>query len=490
MGRPNVLLICVDRWPGRHNAALPDPTVVTPTLDQLGESGIVFTNAYSTTPSCIPARRELHTGTFSPTHGDRIFNETLRMPALPTLGQTFRDAGYQAYAVGKMHVYPQRDRVGFDDIVLSEDGRHHLGMTADDYELFLADQGYGGQAWSHGLGQNAPFMSRPWHLPEYLHPTNWVVREMSRFIDRRDPTRPALWLMSFGHPHPPYAALPGYLDLYRDAQIPMPFRGEWAENDDDLPFALRTRRHKPYPEIALREARRAAYALCTHLDHQIRLVLGQLREEGLLDNTAILVTSDHGEMMDNHGVFGHGDFYEDSARIIMTLVPPKGSGLPHHVEDDRLCVLADVMPTLLELCGIPVPREVEGLSLLGEERRGVVYGEHYEGAKATRMLLERRYKLIYYPVGNRTQLFDLETDPNELRDLAGDPVHSEVQARLTRLLVDLLYGSDLEWLEDGRLVGFPDMDWEPPPDPGMHSQRGLRFMWGPAETESSSRVSA
>ena len=78
MDRPNVLLICVDRWPGRPNHSLAEPTILTPTLDQLAESGIVFTNAYSTTPSCIPARRELHTGTFPRTHGDRVFNETLR----------------------------------------------------------------------------------------------------------------------------------------------------------------------------------------------------------------------------------------------------------------------------------------------------------------------------------------------------------------------------------------------------------------------------
>ena len=476
MDKPNVLVICVDRWPGRHNAALENPVVLTPTLDQLGQSGIVYTNAYSTTPSCIPARRELHTGTLSPTHGDRVFNETLRMPDLPTLGQTFRDAGYQAYAVGKMHVYPQRDRIGFDDIVLSEDGRHHLGMRADDYELYLADQGYAGQAWAHGAGNNAPFMSRPWHLPEHVHPANWTVREMSKFINRRDPTRPALWLMSFGGPHPPYTPPAGYIDLYRDADIPMPYRGEWAENYDDLPYALKTRRHEPYPEMALREARRAAYASCTQIDHQMRLVVGMLREEGLLDNTIILVTSDHGEMMDVHGVFGHGDFYEDSARIIMTLTPTPASGVGHHVRDDRFAVLADVMPTLLELCDIPVPKEVEGLSLIGEERRDIVYGEHYENDRATRMIRDRRYKLVYYSVGNRSQLFDLDEDPDEMRDLAGDPALAEVSSRLRQLLVDRLYGSDLEWLQNGELVGLPDREWVPQPDSGLHGQRGLRFM--------------
>ena len=382
MSRPNVLLICVDRSAGRPNAALDNPTILTPTLDQLGESGIVFTNAYSTTPSCVPARRELMTGTFSKTHGDRDFNETRRMPALPTLAQTFRDAGYQAYAVGKLHVYPQRDRIGFDDVILSEEGRHHLGMRADDYELFLVEEGYAGQAWAHGLG-HAAFMSRPWHLPEYCHPTNWTVREMSKVIARRDPTRPALWFMSF-NPLTPYMPVQAYLDMYRDTDVPMPFRGEWAQRDEDLPYALRTGRHAPIPEAAIRLARRGAYAQSTQIDHQIRLVIGLLREEGLLDDTIILFTGDHGEMMDNHGIFGHQHFYEDSARIPMVLVStPDHAEAGHHRRDDRLAVLADVMPTLLEMCDIPIPGGVEGLSLIGEARRDFIYGEHYEDGRAT-----------------------------------------------------------------------------------------------------------
>jgi len=477
MNRPNVLLICVDRWPGRPNTALDDPTILTPTLDQLGASGIVFTNAYSTTPTCIPARRELHKGTFSRTHGDRVFDEKLRMPVLPTLAQTFKDTGYQAYAVGKLHVYPQRDRIGFNDVILSEDGRHHLGMRADDYELFLAEKGYAGQAWAHGVGHNAPFMARPWHLPEHLHLTNWTVREMSKVIARRDPTRSALWFMSFSHPHPPYAPLPGYMDMYQNMDVPMPFRGEWAQRDEDLPYALRSMCHHPIPEAALRLGRQAAYAQCTHIDHQMRLVIGLLREEGLLDNTIILITADHGEMMDNHGIFGHAVFYEDSARIVMILVPTlEYANIGYPKQDDRLAVLADVMPTLLEMCLIPVSRDVEGLSLIGTEQRKFIYGEHYDDDRATRMVHDGRYKLIYYAVGNHTQLFDLKNDPNEIHNLARDEVYSEIRKRLIRLLVDQLYGSDLNWLRDGELIGVPDLEWNPSPSPGLHGQRGLRFI--------------
>ena len=140
MTRPNVLLIMVDHWFGGGLGTDGHPALQTPTLDQLAANGVNFTNAYSATPTCIPARRALMTGTTSKTHGDRVFGQALEMPELPTLAGTFREAGYQTYAVGKLHVYPQRDRIGFEDALINEEGRHHLGLAADDFELFLADQ--------------------------------------------------------------------------------------------------------------------------------------------------------------------------------------------------------------------------------------------------------------------------------------------------------------------------------------------------------------
>ena len=118
--KPNVLLICVDHWPGNLLGSSDHPEVMTPTLDQLAANGVKFTNAYSACPVCIPARRGLMTGTTPRTHGDRTFNETLPMDSnLTTLARAFTDGGYQTYAVGKLHVYPQRDRIGFDDVLLN-----------------------------------------------------------------------------------------------------------------------------------------------------------------------------------------------------------------------------------------------------------------------------------------------------------------------------------------------------------------------------------
>jgi arylsulfatase A-like enzyme len=312
-----------------------------------------------------------------------------------------------------------------------------------------------------------------------LHATNWTVREMCRTIKRRDPTRPSLWYISFNFPHPPLVPLAAYLDLYRSVDIAEPFVGAWAKQFERLPFALKKRHRIPTGSSAaeMKYTRRAFYALCTHIDHQIRLVVGMLREEGLLDNTIIGFTADHGEMLGNHGLYAKGVFYEDSAKVPLVLVPTAEYGvLGHHRTDDRLVELRDVMPTLLEMAGIPVPDTVEGISLLADTRREYLYGEYEEGDAATRMLRNERYKLIYYPVGHRVQLFDMEEDPDELNDLADDPNSAPVHNELLSKLVDHLYGSDLDWIVDGQLVGLPEKPFEPAPNRTLSSQRGWRFM--------------
>jgi arylsulfatase A-like enzyme len=477
MPLPNVLLICVDHWPGRFMSGLGHPAVQTPTLDQMARNGVLFTNAYSATPTCMPARRELFTGMSARNHGDRDFRD-MPFPTRPRMAQSFRDAGYQAYAVGKMHVCPQRDRIGFDDVLLCEEGRHQYGAGADDFELFLAEQGFPGQELTHGMCNNE-YMVRPWHLPERCHPTHWTTYEACKMIRRRDPAKPAFWYVSYQHPHPPLAPLQAYLDLYRDVEIPMPFHGDWSRDEAALPYALFDRRpwRGMYNENAIRLARRAFYAQCTHIDHQLRLIIGTLREYGLLENTILALTCDHGDLLGNHYLWAKGVFYEDSAKIPMLLVPAsKDPRTEIGRRDDRLVGLCDVMPTLLEMCGLPVPQEVEGLSLIGPNRRDLLYGEHYTNAHATRMLRDTRYKLIYYPVGNRFHLFDLHNDPDELRDLSAEPAAAPVRERLTQALIPRLYGTDLDWIKDGKLVGPPDLPRTHRPTHAYSGQRGWRFL--------------
>jgi len=466
--KPNVLMITVDHWPASLLRVAGHKVIKTPTLDSLSRDGIRFTNCYSECPVCIPARRSLMTGTTPRTHGDRVYSDRLEMPDVPTLAQCFRNAGYQAYAVGKMHVYPQRNRIGFDDVILAEEGRYQYGVV-DDYQIWLGEHGYVGKEYLHGMGNNT-YYTRPWHLPEECHATNWATREMIRMIKRKDPTRPAFYYISYCHPHPPLVPLQCYLDMYRDVEIDEPYYGDWIE-DDIYPIQMLRQNGAVYSKEDMIAARRAFYAQCTHIDHQIRLLIGTLREEGLLNNTIILFTCDHGDMLGNHGMVAKRVFYENSANIPLII-----SGRPLYkyrgIVDDRLVCLADIMPTLLELCSIDIPDTVEGISALSDNKREMLYGEISEGDLATRMVHDGRYKLIYYPVGNYVQLFDLEKDPQELHNIAELEEYSDIKNRLIQFLISNLYKGDEKWVENGVLKGLPNKEAISLPDYGLSGQRG------------------
>ena len=466
----NVLFIQTDQWSERFTGYGGCRSIMTPTIDQLARDGIVFSNCYSSCPVCIPARRSLMTGTFPKTHGDRVYSDRMLMPDACTLAEAFSKAGYQTMAVGKLHVYPQRSRIGFDEVILQEEGRYEFGVT-DDYQIWLGEHGMTGREFMHGMGNNT-YYTRPWPLPEEAHPTSWATAQMVRQIQRRDPLRPFFFYLSYQFPHPPLVPLQAYLDMYREDEMPAPLRDDWV--DDSFIMQEMTAPARHYTEKEIRLAKRAYFAQCTHIDHQIRLVLGALRENGLLDHTLIVFASDHGEMLFDHQMAGKRCFYENSAHIPFLLSGRPVAALRGRT-DDRLACLEDVMPTLLHFCGIEIPDTVEGLDLLGEQRRSWLYGEISDGPKATRMIHDGRHKLIYYPYGNRVQLFDLAEDPNEERDVSGSPAYADVQRRLEGLLMDSLYGPDRAWIADGHLCGVPAPEYTEKPDYGFSNQRGLHW---------------
>ena len=452
------------------------PVIMTPTIAQLAHCGVRYTNAYAACPACLPARRSLMTGTTQRTQGQRT-NKSTPMPDLPTMAQSFRDAGYQAFGVGKLHVVPNRDRIGFDDVILNNENMRKGGDHGDDWHQYMAERGYPGQATAHGLC-NVDYMTRTWHLPEDCHPTNWTTHQMCKMLHRRDKRRPGFWYLSYITPHPPLNPLAAYMDLYDGIRLDEPVMGAWARDFEALPYSLRNQ----VIQYAIHEAtdhekdlaRRAFYATVTHIDHQIRVVIGYLREQGLLDNTVIVFTSDHGDMLGDHGLWAKGQFYEMSAKIPLIIVPAVGDNrLEANTRDDRLAELRDIMPTLLDYCGVDCPDTVEGLSLLSDQRREYLHGEMEQDIRSTRMMRDQRFKLIYFPAGNHVQLFDIAADPRELHDLAADPRFAADRARLERKLVEHFYGKDLDWVTDGRLVGEPD---RPARASLLAHQRGLRFI--------------
>lgn len=472
---PNVLLICADHWSGGMGGWAGSPWVLTPTIDRLARNGVTFDNAYSACPVCVPARRTLMTGMTTRSHGMRS-NKSMPMPEAPTLAQCFSDSGYQTFAVGKLHVTPQRSRIGFHDVLACEEGRHPVDMP-DDWEMFLAEKGCGGRQYAAAGTQN-DYLVTPWHLPDDCHPTNWAAREMSRVIKRRERDCPAFWYLSFVGPHPPIWPLPSYLEMARDLQVPAPMIGEWVEtfNRSALPSKMDNLAASGAPPEFIALVRKAFFATINHIDHQIRTVLGTLREEGLADNTLIAFTSDHGEMLGNHGMWGKCLFYEESSRIPLVVAPPRAMDVGQRGRiDNRLVELGDIMPTLLELCGLPVPASVEGQSVFSSDPRSEIYGEYGDGAKATRMIRRGPFKLIYYPAGNQFQLFNVKDDPTESKDLLLGPGNEEVASELRTALAGHLYGGDRDWVSGHEWTGLPVTKSKDVSDFQFSGQRGQRF---------------
>jgi len=468
--KKNVFMICTDHWSGSLLGCAGRHDIMTPTLDYLAENGVRFDNFYSECPVCIPARRTMMTGLSPKSHGDRVYSDLMRMPEVPTLAETFRVNGYQTLAVGKLHVYPQRSRIGFENVILAEEGRYELGAV-DDYQIWLGENGYLGQEFMHGMGNNT-YYTRPWHLDEPAHPTNWVTMQMMKQIKRKDPDRPFFFYCSYQFPHPPLVPLQTFLDMYDEDELEPPSGQDWL--DDSYILQAMCDSARVYTEKERKRARRAFFALCTHIDYQIRLLIGTLRESNVLDDTIIVFTSDHGDMLFNHDMVAKRSFYEESACVPFLLSGKPMLPLRGRVEK-KLAGMCDLMPTLLDLSGIKIPETVEGIPLLSDQTHEYLYGEVSEGDKSTRMIRWSDYKLIYYPCGNVFQLFDLEKDRKETHNCVKDPEYTQTLATMKAYLLSNLHDSDQAWVKNGELIGFESKRYESKADFGLYNQRGYHW---------------
>jgi arylsulfatase A-like enzyme len=241
--------------------------------------------------------------------------------------------------------------------------------------------------------------------------------------------------------------------------MPDPPVGDWI----DL-FAARDDPHRPDALVAtldpriLHRARAGYYGHMTHIDHQINRFLEVLQEFGLRDNSYLCFVSDHGEMMGDHHLFRKSLPCEGSARVPLILQGPRDSGIPRGGGISPVIELRDVMPTLLECAGLPVPESVEGRSFLplarGEsiEWRPHLHGEHTYAGQSVQWLTDGHEKYVWFSGTGHEQLFDLDEDPQELHDLARDPSTAERVAPWRRALIEALAGREEGFTDGERLI--------------------------------------
>ena len=461
--RPNIILIMTDQQRGDCLGIEGHPALITPRLDEIATSGVRFSHAYATCPSCIAARRSILSGQFPQTHGMVGFQNGTDWQPQATLPGTLSDAGYQTVMVGRsMHQHPKRKRHGYDQMILT-------GDLPNDAK---------GDGQGHGLTGNS-WTARPWHLDETLHPTYQTVTEALHFMKTwRDPTAPLFMTLSFLAPHPPLCPPAFYMDRYLRMDLPDPVIGDWAQppnvpgsptNRTDRGFQVDGDRVHLTGE-ALRSCRAAYYALINHVDDQISRFLCGLGTDPMtgrsrLDNTIVLFTSDHGEMLGDHYLYRKTYPYEASARIPMMIQSPPAMGIdPGQIKDVPVC-LEDIMPTLLDMAGVPIPDSVEGRSLLPlmqnktQDWREFLHGEHgncYGEHQSNHYLTDGRTKYVWYTHSGQEQLFDLVADPDECKNLAPLPEHAQQLALWHDRLVEQLKDRP-EGFSDGKnlIAGKP-----------------------------------
>jgi arylsulfatase A-like enzyme len=470
--RLNLLFITVDQMRWDVLSAAGHPVVETPNLDGLANNGVMFQNAYSATPSCIPARAAILTGMSQRSHGRVGYQDHVPWTYEHTLPGELARAGYHTQCVGKMHVYPARNLVGFHHVVLHDGYLHayrfrdrisaaeHFDQVDDYMQWLRQTAGAGLDLTDLGLDCNASTVARPWHLPEHLHPTNWAVTQSIDFLRRRDPGKPFFLWTSFVRPHSPLDPPQAYFDMYKDAEMPDPPVGDWVDiTAAERGVADPTASFGKLPKKRLNRARAGYYALISHLDDQIGRLLAALTEAGVLHNTLVIFTSDHGEMLGDHHYFRKSLPYEGSAKIPLLACDFSGTlGFKRGLRVNQVVELRDLMPTLLEAAGVPIPDTVEGHSLLalcrGESAawREYIHGEHVYGRLSNHYVTDGREKYIWFSQTGQEQFFDLAADPREERNLAG---RSEMENRVSlwrNRLISALAGREEGFVDQGRLV--------------------------------------
>lgn len=475
--QPNILLIMTDQMRGDCMGIAGHPDVKTPYLDHLAAGGTRFANAYTACPSCIPARCALHTGLKQEHHGRVGYQDRVAWDYPVTMAGELAKAGYYTQCVGKMHVHPLRNLMGFHHVEL-HDGYLHAYRNgrvpyaenqkiADDYFYWLKTQlGINADVTDCGLECNS-FTARPWIYEERLHPTNWVTDRSIDFLRRRDRSMPFFLMASYLRPHPPLDAPECFFELYRNKELsPLPV-GDWADEE-------RLRRQGRFtdgdtgscdPEL-MRQARIGYYACISHLDNQIGRLLDALKDDASYYNTVIIFTSDHGELLGDHHTFRKTRPYQGSIHI--PLLISNAPGLKPGTVSSQLAELRDILPTLTELAGAEAPDGIDGLSLLHDRNREYLHGEHSGGDLGNQYIVTETDKFCWFMQSGREQYFRLDRDPRELHDAISDADCQERIAYLRQILIRELTGREEGYTDGVRLIpGRPQrscLSFLPPAD--------------------------
>ncbi len=426
MKQPNILFIFPDQWRGDSLSCLGHPIAETPFIDDIARNGVTFTSAYTNVPTCIAARACLMTGQTPASVGRHAYRDRIPWPYKNTFPRLLRDAGYQTMMSGKTHFHPPRVHLGFEQMALYDNQRWSIDFR-NDYDEWLAEKTDGLiKDTAQELNSNS-FIVQEWKHDENLHCNSWAVTEAIRMLRHRDPTRPFMLQLSFHRPHPPLDPPVEFYRRFENKELPEVKSGDWSEHfaeNEWNPIAFSGKA----PEYLLDRTRRGYYAQLAHIDYQVGRMIRFLQLNKMLDDTMIIFSSDHGEMLGDHNLFRKAFPFESSAKIPLVIQPPKGREFKRGSRRDQPVLLHDIMPTILDGAGVDIPDTVEGKSLLSlaeDEHarwRDCAAFEHTNTHIGPwQALCDGKEKYVWQTVTGEEYLFDLVNDPDESHNCINDP---------------------------------------------------------------------
>ena len=465
---PNILVFFADQMRADTLGCAGHPLVKTPHLDDLAESGVIFRNAYTPDPICVPARAAFTTGKYPHRCTGSKNNSGRIRDGQPKIAETLGWNGYITYSSGKLHYDPYsppgepRLLHGFQHCSLAESGRilktfDPKGETPglEDYHDYLKEAGWSGYERAHGVGNN-DIHPAPSPLPREHYVDGWVADRAIEYLDfheKKHRDSPFFLFVSFPKPHAPYDPPRPYDAMYDPRAVPPPL----TRRDDSkmIPTKIHERITHGWdifsPET-VQLTRAYYYGQVSYQDQQVGRVLSALGETGRREDTIVIYTADHGDMLGDFGFFAKSCFYNGSVRVPLIV-----SGTGKH-ESDALVGLQDILPTVAALTGIDIDEELDGRSLApvlrGEpfEERDVFVSTCFDDPRQLFMAADKRFRYSYSQMGGIEELYDLENDPDELTDLVKEPACRDVLENLrTRLIRWLEEMEDASALRDGRL---------------------------------------
>lgn len=447
MPRPGPRSLLVLLWDElkRDTLRLYGGPVATPGCECLAARGVTFDRLYCATPLCVPTRPSMMGGRWPHAHGAVSFGKSheLLNPGEQLLFDRLLDAGYHVGYEGIWHINrrPEDDRSG--EMAYFKP----TGFCREQYRQVLAEQGridsdaFGTCTYLTENGVVDARLSVPlparWKGPIEDHLDYQHADNIAQFIRGAPEDRPFAAFCSLGVPHPPLLVPDRFMDSFDPARIAPP--PGFGMDRTELPRAVA--QAPGYQAVAdwgwdrWAEAIAAYYGFVAFGDACLRVVLDALEQSGRADDTIILMTSDHGEMLGSHTMYQKGCMYNDAIRLACVMAGPG-------IADGRRGQLAsqtDLAPTLLELLGLPALPDAQGVSLVSvledETAPGHPYtfsefNGHLDGGYSIRCCVSQTHKYVYYHGDGTEQLFDLVTDPSELTNVAGDPAYAEVRARM------------------------------------------------------------